>query len=412
MESRVCLGFKSFRQQAIAFSIMLLVCAVVIPACMAQPAQAKDITDYPTMDAKAIKVNKEYTGVFEKAGDRDAYRFVSGGGSYKVVVTLTGCKSGSSDGYNLFDYGKMNMQTGGADISRGWDLWSTTKPQTNKIGAYKKGSIVVVVVMGNYKGKYKVKIVGKGSKSSTKKIYALAYGTGGNGENGSDDNVRIMKKAFKGLKVKGYKLAKVSAKNVNGLNMSKFEKKLDKVFSKATKNDICIVYYCGHSLIEKGSGKPLGLLIGPAYHKILGTPIVEGKHDEHIAWKKFLNVLGSHIKGKIIFLPEVCNSGCFVKSSVAKQSKVAKRISIITATDSKSEAHNQEKSGAYTVTKGAYTMALAKGLGYGVKYADRAETLHDLYLSIRKDSNVVQNKQNPRQYNTTKKPFSKIKLRS
>ena len=162
------------------------------------PVMAKDVSnnyDKP----KTIAINKMYTGKFEKKNDRDVYRFKSLGGMYHVILidqsgrplkkfgtiktigsfTYFSEKTGVGIDTTYTEYARFRAAAGdkarfqpGAFISfgfsptetdAGYELW-----MRNDIGKHKKGKQVGICFKGDYKGKYKFMIVGKGTAKKQK----------------------------------------------------------------------------------------------------------------------------------------------------------------------------------------------------------------------------------------------------
>lgn len=187
------------RRRRILATVLALITALCIGV---RPAFAADVTGNINKGV-LVKANKMYTQTFEKKGDRDCFYFVSGGGSYKVVVyDLSGrpleaygtiedygsWKSfypdfgvGIVTSYGEFEYfsaaggapaawqvGSFMSNEGGVDVD--FDTCETDFTTTMSMGTHKAGKCVALWFEGDYKGQYKFKVIGKAAaKSEIKK---------------------------------------------------------------------------------------------------------------------------------------------------------------------------------------------------------------------------------------------------
>lgn len=171
---------KRVLRHASVLLLLALLCCLVPRAAWA--ADVSDNCDKP----KNIEVNKVYTGAFEKQGDRDCYRFKSGGGKFKLVVWFIPGKADSYDSridlmYGTYgtwsaiageapEYmfgsegimshwitGPLSYETAGVD----YVLDGSYVRKTIDLGTFKKGKEAGIVLDGRYKGAYKFKVVGK-----------------------------------------------------------------------------------------------------------------------------------------------------------------------------------------------------------------------------------------------------------
>lgn len=178
-----------------------MVLAVLATLCIGvRPAWAKDVTN-STNDPVLVKANRTYTHKFEKKGDRDCFYFVSGGGSYKVVVTdlsgrplkvygkvdseedwvwweeLTG--AGIQTSYGDYRYSSLSgvepaswnvgstlltYEFGGFEFDA--DSGKTNHEFTLQLDKHKAGKCVALIFDGDYKGTYKFKVIGKAAAKS------------------------------------------------------------------------------------------------------------------------------------------------------------------------------------------------------------------------------------------------------
>lgn len=183
--------------------------ATILPAVLvlapAQLAWAKDVSNN-TSAPQTVVANKTYTHKFEKKGDVDCFKFKSGGGKYKLEVwDKSGRKlsyygeieqwaDGSYDFFGDWDkgmsirYGEYSTFSSAGGAAAKYQVGSITSTSfspsvngktgkasmkmTTSIGSHKKGKEVAIWFEGDYKGKYKFRIVGKNSpktgSSSTK----------------------------------------------------------------------------------------------------------------------------------------------------------------------------------------------------------------------------------------------------
>ena len=283
-------------------------------------------------------------------------------------------------------------------------------------------------------GKAKVTIKGKGSYAGKKtatfkikakgKVYSLAYGCAKNNNPNSTNNINLIRKAIANLKIPGYAWAtsdKVEVVDVEGFVKKDFLAKLESTFADTTSNDISIIYLNTHSKGYSDVDYSPGLSTGPDWN-------------DFYAWSSVLYDIADNVKGKIIFLPEVCNSGNFVDVADANTFTARNRMAIITAADAYrgaqqigfvvdpeelvnsighavtglSKAQEESRQKIY-FGKGTYTKALAKALGYGKGYlaADGAKTglaspqkdgkltLNEVFAYVSNDNGVEKSGQSP-----------------
>mgnify|MGYP007101908953 CR=1 FL=1 len=184
--------------------VLVAIVLALMTLCLGvRPAWAADVSNY-TDSPQLIVANKEYTHAFEKKGDRDCFYFVSGGGTYKLQITDLSGRSAESYGelrvladgrYFLMcedsvgievSYGNYEYFSSAGGAAAAWQVGSflTDEPYykvnddtgdlittwTTSLGTRKAGKNVAIWFTGDYKGKYKFKLIGKAAaKSEIKK---------------------------------------------------------------------------------------------------------------------------------------------------------------------------------------------------------------------------------------------------
>ena len=173
-----------------------------------EAAMGADVTN-DALKAMNISVNKEYTQAFEKVGDRDCFKFKTGGGKIKVKIWYIPGDMSNPDNYSWDErmefryssYGKWSAAAGMAPTY----MWGASAIMTSSIltpfgyeqegqdytvsgkyivktvdlDTYKAGTEIGIQFTGAYKGSYKFKVIGKAyvvKKSIKKATVTVANG--------------------------------------------------------------------------------------------------------------------------------------------------------------------------------------------------------------------------------------------
>ena len=173
-----------------------------------EAAMGADVTN-DALKAMNISVNKEYTQAFEKVGDRDCFKFKTGGGNIKVQIWYIPGDMSNPDNYSWDErmefrystYGKWSAAAGMAPTY----MWGASAIMTSSIltpfgyeqegqdytvsgkyivktvdlDTYKAGTEIGIQFTGAYKGSYKFKVIGKAyvvKKSIKKATVTVANG--------------------------------------------------------------------------------------------------------------------------------------------------------------------------------------------------------------------------------------------
>ena len=317
--------------------------------------------------------------------------------TYKVKYKLNGGKGSIKNqtkkkGKNLKLSSKKPTRTGYT-----FKGWSTKKDGDVK---YNAGA--------TYKADSSVTLYAKWKKKPKREIYVLIYGAAKGETPSSTNNVNMMYRALKQLKVPGYT---INEKNVIKVNKKRFKKAefldaIDSAFKKAAKNDLCFVYLNTHSKgVNDTKQKIRDYYTGELKDKIKYYGLATGeKKSNYYSWEKVLSDMGKRIKGKIIFMPEVCNSGKFIK--YVSKTDIEDRITILAAAEEDDGARQTE---LLFFGGGHYTQALSAGLGFYWKtpiedrlVADKNKngevTIEELYAYILKDRRIKKSGQSPQLY--------------
>ena len=289
-----------------------------------------------------------------------------------------------------------------AVLRMGGKKTGSTKVTSKKVkGGYNYsygGSKLTIKKSGNSflgsskKTKAKTKGSNTGKKQTNKgKIYVLVYG----GEKpNSDKNVHTVSRALKQLKVPGYTLSKENIVIINKKDFKKkdFDTAVKTTFKTAGKNDLCFVYLNTHSKVNEYKDKKTNKTTRIT---IPGLKTGEGEND-YYSWKQVLTYMGDNIKGKIIFMTEVCNSGKFI--TAVEKTKVKDRIVILTAAHPKSPAKELPLP---IIGGGYYTNALSAGLKKGLaadNNKDGKVTIFELWNYIKNNRDIKDSGQSPWYY--------------
>ena len=173
-----------------------------------EAAMGADVTN-DALKAMNISVNKEYTQAFEKVGDRDCFKFKTGGGKIKVKIWYIPGDMSNPDNYSWDErmefryssYGKWSAAAGMAptymwgasaimttniytprgyqEEGRDYTVSGKYIVKTVDLDTYKAGTEIGIQFTGAYKGSYKFKVIGKAyvvKKSIKKATVTVANG--------------------------------------------------------------------------------------------------------------------------------------------------------------------------------------------------------------------------------------------
>lgn len=371
-----------------------------------------------------FKIGGKKTGktTINKKKTKKGYSYTYG--AYKLIIKKSGksfltspsSSSSSSSKKTTKTYKvKYNLNGGKGSIedqtkTKGKNLKLSTKKPTRsgytfKGWSVKKNGSLKYKAGDTYKEDSSVTLYAKWRKN---KIYVLIYGAAKGETPSSTNNVNMMYRALKQLKVPGYSISEKNVVKINkkSFKKSEFKNAVEEAFKDAEKNDLCFVYLNTHSKgVVDANQKIKDYYTGELKDKIKYLGLSTGpQSSNYYSWKQVLTDMGSRIKGKIIFMPEVCNSGKFI--SYVEDTKVRDRMIILAAADSDKGAHQTE---IMFFGGGNYTQVLAAGLGFYWKtpivdrlVADKNKngkvTVEELYAYIVADRRVVGSGQSPQLY--------------
>lgn len=330
--------------------------------------------------------------------------------TYTVKYNLNGGKGTFKNQKKT--HGKALTLRKGKPAKKGYSFqgWSTKK---NGKVAYKAGA--------KYKANKAITLYAKWKKSSSKtnsstqqkktnkskgNIYVLVYGAAKGKNPSSSNNVSMMNRALKKLKVPGYTISSknVVQRNTKSFSKDDFVKVVKSTFKNAGKNDLCFIYLNTHSKgIKYTKQKVRDYNTGELKDAIRHVGLNTGKGvSNYYSWNAVLSDIEKNVKGKIIFMPEVCNSGKFI--DYVKNTELKDRMIILAAAKADSGAEQNWFFGS-----GNYTLALTAGLGfYGYNpienrlAADKDKngkvTINEIHSFIKNDKKVKKSGQSPQLY--------------